>query len=66
MADIPFLIPFVWKSLSVFTKPATSALGNAAVHSSLVRFGGIAASTLFVRFSRVYMAAADPLCPSKI
>lgn len=60
------IIPFVWNSLSVLTKPATSALGNAVVHSSLVRFGGIAANTLFKRFSLVYMAAADPLWPSKI
>jgi hypothetical protein len=56
------IIPFVWKSLSVFTKPATNALalGNAADHSSLVRFGGIAAKTLFKRLSFVYMAAAGP------
>jgi hypothetical protein len=60
------IIPFVWKSLSVLTNPATSALGSAAVHSSLVRFGGIAANTLFERFSLVYMAAAGPLWPSKI
>jgi hypothetical protein len=54
------IIPFVWKSLSVFTKPATNALGNAADRSSLVSFGGIAAKTLFKRLSFVYMAAAGP------
>lgn len=46
-------IPFCWKSLSVFTKPATKALGNAANHSSLLRSGGIALKILFRRFSLV-------------
>lgn len=43
--------PLVWKSLSVFTNPATKALGSAASHSSLFRFEGIAYKILFKRFS---------------
>jgi hypothetical protein len=46
------------------TNPATKALGSAATHSSLLRSGGMAAMKLFSRFSLVYIAAADPLCPS--
>jgi hypothetical protein len=54
------IIPFVWKSLSVFTKPTTNALGNAADYFSLVRYGGITGKTLFKRLSFVYMADAGP------
>jgi hypothetical protein len=47
------------------TKPATRALGKADIHSSRLTFGGMAFNTLSKRFSFVYIAAADPLCPSK-
>lgn len=56
--------PFVWKSLSVLTNAATSALGSAASQSSLLRSAGTALKMLFKRFSLVYIAAPFPLCPS--
>jgi len=59
-------IPFCWNSMSVFTKPATSAWGSAWSHSSLVISWGIALKTLSNNFSFTKMAADTPLCPSKI
>ena len=58
-------LPTAWKSLSVLTNAATSARGSTASHSSLQKHVGMARKTLFNRFSLAYMAAPDPLCPSK-
>lgn len=59
-------IPLCWKSMSVFTNPATNARGRAWSHSSLLAPWGIAPKTLFNRFSFANMAADTPLWPSKI
>jgi len=58
-------LPTACKSLSVLTNAATSARGSTASHSSLQKHVGMARKTLFNRFSLAYMAAPDPLCPSK-
>ena len=59
-------MPLLWNSLSVFTNPATKARGKAWSHSSRPRSRGIAPKIWFNKFSLVYIAAAFPLCPSKI
>jgi hypothetical protein len=58
-------LPCFLKSLSVLTNLTTIARGRAANHSSFVDYGGIAFITLFSKCSFEYMAALDPLCPTK-
>lgn len=59
------IVPNSLKSLSVLINPATKALGNAWIHSFLLKSDGMELKTLFKRFSLEYIAAAEPLCPSK-
>lgn len=59
-------MPRCWNSMSVFTNPATNALGRAWSHSSLPSSWGIALKTLVNKFSLANIAADIPLCPSKI
>lgn len=59
-------MPLLWNSLSVFTNPATNARGKAWSHSSRPSPRGIAFKTWLNKVSLENIAAALPLCPSKI